>query len=252
MTKWPQSLLTSFRTAEHIVVLTGAGVSAESGIPTFREAQTGLWARFRPEELATPEAFARNPGRVWAWYMWRRSLIEKAKPNPAHKALAAMERRVPKFTLLTQNIDGLHQMAGSRHVVELHGNIWRTICAENRHVVEQWEPAPEGEAPRCPVCGSLLRPDVVWFGEPLPADALEAAYAAARSADVMLVVGTSAMVQPAAMLPILAAERGAYLVEVNPQETALSRYMDAALKGPAGEILPALVRAVWGEGACEG
>ena len=247
MTKWPQPLLAAFRSAEHIVALTGAGISAESGIPTFRDAQTGLWAKFRPEELATPEAFARNPGRVWAWYMWRRSFIEQAKPNPAHKALAAMERLAPKFTLLTQNIDGLHQMAGSQQVIELHGNIRRTICAENRHAVEKWEPVPEGEAPRCPICGSPLRPDVVWFGEALPADALEAAYAASRNADVMLVVGTSAMVQPTAMLPVLAAEHGAYLVEINPQETALTEFMDAVLKGPAGKILPELVRAVWGE-----
>ncbi len=243
---FPESLLTRLRQARRVVALTGAGVSAESGVPTFRDAQTGLWARYRPEELATPEAFARHPERVWAWYAWRRSLVQQAAPNPAHEALARMERLVPEFTLITQNVDGLHQRAGSQRVIELHGNLMRTVCAARRHLVERWDPVPEGEVPRCPYCGSLLRPDVVWFGEALPGEALEAARRAAEEADVMLVIGTSGLVYPAAALPALAAERGAYLIEVNPQETALSPIMHARLVGPAGKVLPRLVEAVWG------
>ena len=243
---FPETLLTRLRRAQRVVALTGAGVSAESGVPTFREAQTGLWAKYRPEELATPEAFARHPERVWAWYAWRRSLVQQAAPNPAHRALAQMERWVPEFTLITQNVDGLHQRAGSQRVIELHGNLMRTVCAAQRHLVERWEPVPEGEVPRCPRCGSLLRPDVVWFGEALPAEALEAARQAAREADLMLVIGTSGLVYPAAALPALAAERGAYLIEVNPQTTALSPIMGARLVGPAGKVLPRLVEAVWG------
>ncbi len=243
---FPPELLARLREAQRVVALTGAGVSAESGVPTFRDAQTGLWAQYRPEELATPEAFARHPERVWAWYEWRRSLVRRAEPNPAHLALAAMERRVPRFTLITQNVDGLHQRAGSQRVLELHGNIMRTVCAAHRHEVTAWEPVPEGQVPRCPICGSLLRPDVVWFGEPLPGEALDAALRAAREAEVMLVVGTSGLVHPAASLPLLAADHGAYLVEVNPQETALSHIMDVVLRGPAGEVLPRLVAAVWG------
>lgn len=248
---FPPELLTRLRQARRVVALTGAGVSAESGVPTFREAQTGLWARYRPEELATPEAFARHPERVWAWYMWRRALVRRAAPNPAHYALACMERLVPAFTLVTQNVDGLHQQAGSRRIIELHGNLMRTVCAARRHRVERWEPVPEGEVPRCPECGSLLRPDVVWFGEALPGEALDAAWQAAQEAEVMLVVGTSGVVQPAASLPLVAAEHGAYLAEINPQETALSRFMDVVLRGPAGEVLPALVRALWGKEACD-
>lgn len=244
---FPEEMVDALRRARRVVALTGAGVSAESGVPTFRDAQTGLWARYRPEELATPEAFARHPERVWAWYTWRRELVRRARPNPAHYALAAMERRVPAFALITQNVDGLHQAAGSRRVIELHGNLMRTVCAAQRHEVSTWEPVPEGKVPRCPRCGSLLRPDVVWFGEPLPEAALQAALEAAQQAEVMLVVGTSGLVQPAASLPLLAAERGAYLVEVNPQETALSAWMDAVLRGPAGQVLPHLLEAVWGE-----
>lgn len=249
---FPAEMVEALRRARRVVALTGAGVSAESGVPTFRDAQTGLWAQYRPEELATPEAFARHPERVWAWYAWRRDLVRRARPNPAHYALAAMERQVPDFTLITQNVDGLHQAAGSRRVIELHGNLMRTVCADQRHEVTAWEPVPEGEVPRCPQCGSLLRPDVVWFGEPLPGEALDAAWAAAQQAEVMLVVGTSGVVQPAAALPWVAKEHGAYLVEVNPQETALTGIMDAVCRGPAGEVLPRLVAAVWGEDALAG
>ncbi len=241
----PPALIRRLQEARHVVALTGAGISAESGIPTFREAQTGLWARYDPQALASPEALARNPGLVWAWYTWRRNLVRQATPNPGHRALAAMERLVPRFTLITQNVDGLHQQAGSREVIELHGNIMRTVCAANRHLVTAWEPPPEGEAPRCPQCGSVLRPDVVFFGESLPLHALEAAHHAAQTADVMLVIGTSGVVYPAAALPGLAKEHGAWIVEINPQPTPLSSLANVALRAPAGEILPLMVAAAW-------
>ncbi len=242
---FPADLIHRLQEARHIVALTGAGISAESGIPTFREAQTGLWARYDPQTLASPEALARNPGLVWSWYTWRRNLVRQAAPNAGHQALAAMERLAPRFTLITQNVDGLHQQAGSRTVIELHGNIMRTVCAANRHLVTAWEPPPEGEAPRCPQCGSVLRPDVVFFGENLPPQALEAALYAAQHADVMLVIGTSGVVYPAAALPGLAKENGAWVVEINPQPTPLSNLADTILRAAAGEALPALVAAAW-------
>ena len=240
----PPALVQHMREARHIAVLTGAGISAESGIPTFREAQTGLWARYDPQELASPEALRRQPGLVWAWYTWRRGLVQQAAPNPGHLALAEMERLAPHFTLITQNVDGLHQRAGSRNIIELHGNIMRTVCAAHRHEVTQWEPAPEGEAPRCPQCGSVLRPDVVFFGESLPAEALPRAIEAAQACDVMLVVGTSGVVYPAASLPGLAKDAGAFIVEINPQPTPLSPLADVVLRQPAGEALPWLVQAM--------
>ena len=242
----PDQLVTALRRAQRVTVLTGAGVSAESGVPTFRDAQTGLWARYDPQELATPRAFRRNPKLVWEWYEWRRELIDAAEPNPAHYALADMERHVPTFTLITQNIDNLHAEAGSQNLVELHGNIRRNKCFEEDRVVTHWEPAAD-PPPRCPACGSLLRPDVVWFGEALPRDALSAALAATRACDLFFSVGTSALVHPVAALPLEAAENGARTVEVNPDQTPVSVWMDHRLSGPAGELLPALVNAAWGE-----
>jgi len=221
-----------------VVVLTGAGVSAESGVPTFR-GSGGLWRSYRATDLATPTAFARDPRLVWEFYSWRRELVAACRPNPAHKALAQMERRLPDFTLITQNVDGLHQAAGSQRVVELHGSLWRVRCtrcsyqAEDRRV-----PLPQ-LPPRCPRCEGLLRPDVVWFGEALPQGVLEQAWAAAGRASVMLVVGTSAVVEPAASLPRLAKARGAYLIEINPEETPLSPYADEVIREPAGQALPA-------------
>ena len=238
-------LVDALRRAQRIVALTGAGVSAESGVPTFRDAQTGLWARFDPRELATPSAFARQPRVVWDWYAWRRDLLAKVQPNAAHRALAALEDRTPHFTLVTQNVDGLHARAASRRVIELHGNIARVKCSRDGRVVEAWQDDDPAVPPRCPRCGAFLRPDVVWFEEMLPADALSAAEDAARAADVLLVVGTSAEVYPAAALPALARATGARVVEVNPAPTPLSGLADDCLRGPAGEILPALVSAVW-------
>jgi NAD-dependent deacetylase len=232
------------RHARRVAVLTGAGVSAESGIPTFRDAQTGLWARFRPEELATPEAFERDPRLVWDWYEWRRELVAGAQPNAAHRALARMQACAPAFVLITQNVDGLHQRAGVRGVVELHGNIHRNKCFAEGVVVE--ERAVTGDRPpRCPRCGAPLRPDVVWFGESLPAEALARAEAAARDCDLFFSIGTSAAVYPAAQLPVAALESGATLVEVNKDPTPLTRLATFSLLGPAGELLPQLVDAAW-------
>ena len=236
----PDSVLQKIGTARHVAVLTGAGISAESGVPTFREAQTGLWAKYDPQELATPEAFQRNPKLVWEWYAWRRELVNKAAPNAGHQALVALAELVPQFTLITQNVDGLHQRAGSQNVICLHGNIMETKCFALGHPITDW-PESDDLPPRCPECGSLLRPNVVWFGENLPADALETAVHAARSCDIFLSIGTSALVHPAASLPLLAVENSAFLIEINPQPTPLSRWADATLSGAAGEILPLLL-----------
>ena len=247
----PDALIDALRQARKVAVLTGAGVSAESGVPTFREAQTGLWAQYDPQELATPSAFRRNPRLVWEWYAWRRDLVTQAQPNPGHLALALMEQLVPEFTLITQNVDGLHARAGSQHVVELHGNILRTKCSADSRLVTDWPPTDE-VPPRCPHCGSYLRPDVVWFGENLPYEALATAVADARACDVFLAVGTSAIVQPAASLPLEALQAGAITVEINPQTTPLSRHVAFVLTGPAGEILPRLVQTVWPEAPVSG
>ncbi|MBI3090015.1 MAG: NAD-dependent deacylase [Candidatus Tectomicrobia bacterium] len=226
--------------ARRVAVLTGAGISAESGVPTFRGAD-GLWRRYRAEDLATPQAFARDPRLVWEWYDWRRQLIAKVEPNAGHLALARLEARCPDFSLITQNVDGLHPKAGSRRLVELHGNIWRLRCtAEQRTLVDARVPLPE-LPPRCPTCQALARPDVVWFGEALPQAVLEAAFEAAREAEVFLVVGTAAVVQPAASLPLTAKRAGAYVIEVNLEPTPISSSVDESLFAPAGEVLPLLI-----------
>jgi len=238
------SLLANLRAASQVLALTGAGISAESGVPTFRDAQTGLWAKFKPEDLATVQAFERQPQVVWEWYAWRRQWVAQAKPNPGHLALAEMERRVPHFTLVTQNVDGLHHLAGSRNVIEVHGNIMRTKCFREEVLIERWDDSGE-RPPRCPRCGGPLRPDVFLFGEMLPPGAFERAAAAAASCQVCLAVGTSAVVQPAASLPLLAKQHGALFVEVNPDSTPLTQEADFSLRGLAGVILPALVKAAW-------
>ena len=220
-----------------VAALTGAGVSAESGVPTFR-GESGLWRNFRPEQLATPQAFRRDPTLVWEWYNWRRELIGSCAPNAAHETLAEMERTLPGFTLITQNVDGLHRLAGSRNVLELHGNVWRVRCIGcNKMEQDRRAPLPE-IPPRCPRCGELLRPDVVWFGESLPAEVLDAAWTAAAQCRLMLVAGTSAVVHPAASLPLVALQNGARLVEVNPAETPLSAHAHEILRDPAAKALP--------------
>ncbi len=231
------------REGGRVVVLTGAGVSAESGIPTFRDAQTGLWARFDPQELASPEGFARNPKLVWDWYRWRYGLVKEAQPNPAHRALAELERLLPDFWLITQNVDGLHRRAGSRRVIELHGDITRARCTRCSYKASLEELPGEG-VPPCPRCGAPMRPDVVWFGEPLPEEALSQAWALAQTAEVFLSIGTSAVVFPAAHLPVLAKERGAFLVEVNPEPTPVSEMADLVVRERAGKFLPEVLNAL--------
>jgi NAD-dependent deacetylase len=232
--------------APSLVALTGAGVSQESGLRTFRDAQTGLWAQYKPEELASPQAFARDPKLIWDWYAWRREAVKGVRPNLGHYALVEMEKRAPRFTLITQNVDGLHRMAGNQNVLELHGNIQRVRCAHCYMVTETWEEDTDS-VPHCKMCGGLLRPDVVWFGEALPRDQLEAAVEAARSCDVFFSIGTSGVVQPAASLAFAAHNRGAVVVEVNAEPTPLTSKVNFALHGKSGEILPRLVEAVWGK-----
>jgi NAD-dependent deacetylase len=227
------------RQARSIAVLTGAGVSAESGVPTFRGAG-GLWRRHRAESLATPEAFARDPKLVWEWYDWRRGVLADVKPNPGHFALAELEKRSPNFTLITQNVDGLHELAGSCNVLRVHGSIWAIRCLTCGREEENRQ-SPLGELPPHCACGGMLRPAVVWFGESLPQDVWKRAEAAARACDLLLVIGTSAVVYPAAGLSQLAKSSGARVVEINIAETALSREIDEFLLGPSGEVLPQLI-----------
>ena len=244
------ALVEILRNAQYVAALTGAGISAESGVPTFRDAQTGLWAQYRPEELATPEAFARHPQLVWDWYAWRRGLVAKAKPNAGHRALVELEQQVPAFTLITQNVDGLHRRAGSRRVLELHGNLFRTRCFAEGIVVDNWANTG-GVPPRCPHCGAWLRPDVVWFGEMLPEAVLREAEEATVRCDVFFSIGTSTLVYPAAELPFAALRGGATVVEINPQPTPLSQQAHYSLRGAAGEVLPTLLAAVWGRGGAD-
>ncbi len=240
----PQGLIDKLRTARHVAILTGAGVSAESGVPTFRDAQTGLWAQYNPMELATPQAFQRDPKLVWEWYAWRRQLVAQVEPNAAHRALAEMEKHVPRFTLITQNVDSLHQRAGSVNIIELHGNLARTKRWDDNVIVEHWEETGE-VPPRCPETGSLLRPDVVWFGEMLPPGAIEAASDAATGCDLFLSIGTSGQVEPAASLPHLAQRSGATVAIINPDVRGQDSDLLYKIAGPAGQALPALLRATW-------
>ena len=241
----PPALLERFANAKSVAVLTGAGVSAESGVPTFRDAQTGLWAKYNPEDLATPRAFRRNPRLVWEWYAWRRQLVAQAKPNPAHLALAEMEKLFPNFHLITQNVDGLHQRAGSRKVIELHGNITRTKCFDEGTMIATW-PDTTDVPPKCPNCGGLLRPDVVWFEEPMPEAEMDPAVQASTSSDIFLSIGTSSLVYPAASLPFTALRSGATVIEINPQPTPFTDKAHFVLNGAAGVVLPELFTAIKG------
>lgn len=226
--------------ARRVCVLTGAGISAESGIPTFR-GPGGIWRQQRAEDLAAPGGFARDPKLVWEWYDWRRGVVSKAEPNPGHFALARLEDKVPEFTLVTQNVDGLHRRAGSRNLLEVHGSLWRTRCTVCKQEQDDTRiPLPE-IPPRCR-CGAMLRPAIVWFGESLPADVWHNAEEAARRADVFLVVGTSAVVYPAASLAPLAKSAGARVIEINTGATPISGLVDCSLRGPSGELLPLIVQ----------
>lgn len=240
--QWPITLFEHLASASRIVILTGAGASEESGIPTFRDPQTGLWAKYDPMVLATAEAFARNPKLVWDWYEWRREVRRDTKPNAGHYAVVQMQEMFPHLVIVTQNIDGLHSLAGSRDVIELHGNLQRNKCARENVVVDRADARPAADGMlACPNCGALLRPDVVWFGESLPRAAIERAFQEARQCDVFFSIGTSAVVEPAASLPRLAKSSGAFLVEINPNETPISSIADVVLKGKAGEILPEIL-----------
>lgn len=239
------SLGSNLRSIAPVSVLTGAGVSAESGLPTFRA--NGLWETFRVEDVATPDAFARDPALVWRFYNYRRAMVASASPNDAHRALVEWESLRPgQFTLITQNVDGLHQAAGSRSVVELHGSLRRVRCTGCGHSITSIDPLPE--TPRCE-CGQLLRPDVVWFGETLPVDAFVSAQRAIDRAGLLVVVGTSAVVYPAAGLILEAKERRAFMIEINPVETDATYLMDAVLRGPAAKMLPQLVAKICGSTA---
>jgi NAD-dependent deacetylase len=232
-----------------VVVLTGAGVSKESGIPTFRDAQDGLWAQYDPMMLATEAGFLANPALVWQWYDYRFGMVEAAQPNPGHRAIAELERLLPQVVVVTQNIDGLHQAAGSTDVVELHGSIRRFKCLTGRHTgFTRADFAVQAEVPpRCPGCGDLLRPDVVWFGELLPGEAINRAYDLADACDAMLVVGTSGVVQPAASLPYIARHGGTPVIDVNPERDELADAADLFLEGRGGEILPRLLAELHGQ-----
>ena len=210
-------------------------------MPTFREAQTGLWEKYDPLELATPEAFAHDPELVWRWYRWRRELVAGAEPNAGHRALAELQSLVPRLTLVTQNVDGMHQRAGSRDVIEFHGNLFSNRCYADGRI---FEADVDDEIPRCPDCGDHLRPGVVWFGEAIPEDALHASFAAAADCDVFMSIGTSSLVYPAAGLADVAQESGAVTIEVNPNPTGQSDSYTASLRGNAGVILPKLVESL--------
>jgi NAD-dependent deacetylase len=227
------------RSATSVAVLTGAGISAESGIPTFR-GPGGVWKTYRAEELATPEGFARDPKLVWEWYDWRRSVIAEAQPNAGHRALAEIERRVPRFTLITQNVDGLHDRAGSANVLKVHGDIWTVRCTSCGRERRDLGPSLERIPPYCS-CGGMERPGVVWFGESLPEAVWEEAVRATREADLFFVIGTSAVVHPAAGLVYLAKSSGARVVEINVDDTPVSSTVDICWRSPAAEALPALL-----------
>jgi NAD-dependent deacetylase len=236
-----ENLISTLKNAESICVLTGAGISAESGVPTFR-GEEGLWKKFKPEELANFDAFIRNPELVWEWYSYRRRLIQEVKPNPAHYGLVALERHVKNFTLVTQNVDNLHRRAGSRNVLELHGNIERSYCTQCRTLVQESIPEGQTGVQRCTKCGGLVRPDVVWFGEMLPLEVFSKAESAARQCDIFFSIGTSAIVFPAASLSYTALDYGALVVEINLELTDLSSRAHEVLTGKVGEILPDLLQ----------
>lgn len=225
------------RFLDPIVALTGAGISADSGIPTFR-GDDGLWRKYRAEELATPEAFQGDPHLVWQFYDWRRQLVANCNPNPAHQTLAQIQRSVRHFSLITQNVDGLHSRAGNQDVIELHGSLWKLKCT---NCCKKWEDLQVPLTvlpPLCPSCNGLARPDVVWFGEMLNADILQRAEQIASNARTILVIGTSAFVRPASILPFIAQNAGARVIEFNLHTTSLSPYADGTIIGPAGQTLP--------------
>jgi NAD-dependent deacetylase len=248
----PAGLIDALRRTKRVVIFTGAGVSAESGIPTFRDALTGLWERFDAEDLATPNAFSKDKDLVWGWYEWRRMKVLKAQPNPAHLAIAALARHVPKVTVITQNVDDLHERAGSIDVLHLHGSLQQprcAICGQTHQMPAGIPQEPEGgrrlSPPTCDKCGGSIRPGVVWFGEDLPAGALQLAQRQAQACDLFFTIGTSGLVYPAAHIPVLAKQAGTQVVQINPMVTQLDATCSWSLRGAAGEILPSIVHAAF-------
>ncbi len=242
----PDQLISALRQAQHVVVFTGAGVSAESGVSTFRDALTGLWERFDPMQLATPEAFIADPALVWGWYEWRRQLLLKAQPNPAHHAIVQLAQCVPKLTVITQNVDDLHERAGSQDVLHLHGSIFSPRCFDCAQPYALTGPPEMSHEqalppPICSHCQGLIRPGVVWFGEALPHAEMEAAFYAAEHCDVLLSVGTSGIVHPAAQIPSVALQNGAWVVHINPEPVTCRHPRELSLQGAAGQVLPLLV-----------
>jgi NAD-dependent deacetylase len=243
ITDLPLKFFESLSLAKNVTVLTGAGISAESGIKTFRDPD-GLWSKFNPAELASMDGFMSNPKLVWDWYQYRREIINSAQPNPGHFAIAEMQNLFPNFKLITQNVDRLHQRSGSEHVIELHGNIIENYCVKcNAPFMGNFDTADK-VVPKCKNCNGLIRPAVVWFGEMLPVDALKNAEIASKKSDFFFSIGTSAEVYPAANLPLLAKSSGAVVIEINPNETAISGYMDYTFKMPSGEALPILINEI--------
>ena len=238
----PQSFINRLLDSQSIVFFTGAGISAESGIPTFR-GKDGIWNKLKPEELANFDAFLRNPEMVWEWYSHRKKIIHESHPNPAHKSIAEMQNIFPDVTVITQNIDNLHRRAGSSRIYELHGNIERNYCIECKTFYNDELPFVD-KIPRCTKCGGLIRPDIVWFGEYLPQDQFEASVNKSKNCDLFFVVGTSGVVYPAASLIYTARENGAYIIEINIEETEISRLADKSFFGEAGKILPAITSAL--------
>lgn len=227
--------------ASNITVLSGAGISAESGIPTFR-GEDGLWKNFRPEDLATPDAFSKDPKLVWEWYEWRRKLIKDSKPNPGHYALADFEQQVSDYTLITQNIDGLHQLAGSRNIVEMHGNLWQIRCTSCGNIEQNFEVPFKELPPLCKNCNSLGRPNIVWFGEVIPMPIIDKSLMAIENCQVMLIIGTSGVVEPAASMGLIAKQTGKTVIEINLEPTPNSNFYDLSINGKSGEILPQIFR----------
>ena len=238
-----QDFIDRLKTAKSVVFFTGAGISAESGVPTFR-GKEGLWKKFKPQELANFDAFIRNPDLVWEWYQYRRKIVEKANPNPGHLAIVEMEKYFEDVSVITQNVDNLHNRAGSKNVYELHGNIERNYCIDCEAIYNTTELEISGKAPRCKKCGGLIRPDIVWFGESIPQSIFSVAEFKAKNSDICFVIGTSAIIYPAASIPRLAKENGAYLVEINIEPTEISHFVDYSLIGKSGEILPEILAVI--------
>lgn len=244
-----KKMIDQLKLAQHVVVFTGAGVSQESGIPTFRDAMTGIWEKFDAESLATPEAFLNDRDFVWGWYEWRRAMVLRCRPNPAHLSIAAMAAAFPRLTLITQNVDDLHERAGSKDVIHLHGSLHHPRCFTcgdsyvfSSSVSDEFSDGGRLTPPQCASCGGWVRPGVVWFGEQLPMDSLAQAVASVKTCDIFFSIGTSSLVYPAALLPFEAAERGACVIQVNPDATQLDSVATYNLKGRAGEVMGALYK----------